>query len=80
MDFSLTEDQEMFRTHIKKALEDLEQTKITRDVIKNDIESYHALNATLAEMGVTSITIPEQYDGLDLNALDLVPTYEELGE
>lgn len=79
MDFSLTEDQEMFRTHIKKALEDLEQTKITRDVIKNDIESYHALNATLAEMGVTSITIPEQYDGLDLNALDLVPTYEELG-
>lgn len=79
MDFSLTEDQEMFRTHIKKVLEDFEETKVTRDVIKNDKESFHALNDTLAEMGVTAITIPEQYDGLDLQALDLVPTYEELG-
>lgn len=79
MDFSLTEDQEMFRTHIKKVLEDFEQTKVTRDVIKNNTESYHALNETLTEMGVTGITIPEKYDGLDLEALDLVPTYEELG-
>lgn len=79
MDFSLTEDQEMFRTHIKKVLDDFEQTKVTRDVIKNKTESYDALNQTLAEMGVTAITIPEQYDGLDLEALDLVPTYEELG-
>lgn len=79
MDFSLTKDQEMFRTHIKKVLEDFDQTKVTRDVIKNDTESFHALNSTLTEMGVTAITIPEQYDGLDLQALDLVPTYEELG-
>lgn len=79
MDFALTEDQEMFRTHIKKVLADFEQTKITRDVIKKDTESLHALNKTLAEMGVTAITIPESYDGLDLQALDLVPTYEELG-
>lgn len=79
MDFSLTEDQEMFRTHVKKVLEDFEQTKVTRDVIKNKTEGYHALNQTLAEMGVTGITIPEQYNGLDLEALDLVPTYEELG-
>lgn len=80
MDFSLTKDQEMFRTHIKKVLEDFEQTKVTRDVIKNDTTSYEALNQTLAEMGVPAITIPEQFDGLELEALDLVPTYEELGK
>lgn len=79
MDFSLTKDQEMFRTHIKKVLEDFEQTKVTRDVIKGDTASYEALNQTLAEMGVTAITVPEKYDGLELEALDLVPTYEELG-
>lgn len=79
MDFSLTKDQEMFRTHIKKVLEDFEQTKVTRDVIKGDTASNEALNRTLAEMGVTAITVPEKYDGLELEALDLVPTYEELG-
>ena len=79
MDFSLTEEQEMFRTQIGKMLEDFEHTKVTRDVMNNNTESLNALNEKLVEMGVPAITIPEQYGGLELEPLNLAPIYEELG-
>lgn len=79
MDFSLTEEQEMFRTQIVKLLENFERTKVTRDVMNNNMDSLHALTNNLVEMGVPAITIPEQYDGLDLEPINLAPIYEELG-
>src|SRR5699024_7119469 len=79
MYFSLTEDQEMFRDHIKKALDDAGQTQIARDVINNNTDGLKKMMNTLAELGCTMINIPEQYGGLDLGSLDLVPTFEEIG-
>lgn len=79
MDFALTEEQEMFRSHIRKMLDKYEGTQVARDVILGKRDKLNEVYAKLAELGCTAINIPEQYDGLDLDALDLVPTYEELG-
>lgn len=79
MDFSLTEDQEMFRGHIRKMLDKFEGTKIARDMIDNHSEKLKEVYSTLTELGCTAINIPEEYGGLDLQSLDLMPTYEELG-
>src|SRR5699024_11084914 len=80
MDFSLTEDQEMFRTQIKRILEKYEYTKITRNAMKGNTLSLQTFMETIGEMGVQAIPVPEKYDGLGLGALDLVPTYEEMGK
>lgn len=79
MDFSLTEDQETFRGHIRKVLDKFGGTQVARDMIGNNPEKLQKLSRTLAELGCTAINIPEAYDGLELESLDLVPTYEELG-
>ncbi len=79
MDFSLTEEQEMFRGHIRKMLDGFGGTKIAREMIDHQPENLKKLYNTLAELGCTAINIPEEYGGLDLEALDLVPTFEELG-
>lgn len=79
MDFSLTEEQEMFRGHIRKMLDDSGGTQIARDMVGNKRESLEKLYNQLGELGCPAINIPEQYGGLALEALDLVPTYEELG-
>ncbi|ARD46914.1 acyl-CoA dehydrogenase family protein [Sporosarcina sp. P33] len=79
MDFSLTEDQEMFRGHIRKMLDTFGGTQVAREMIENKPENLKKLYHTLAELGCMAINIPEEYGGLDLESLDLVPTYEELG-
>jgi len=79
MDFSLTEEQELFRDYIRKALDDAGQTKIAREVINDNVDGLKEMLGTLAELGCTGINIPEQYAGLGLGTLDLVPTFEELG-
>ena len=79
MDFSLTEEQEMFRGHIRKMLDKFGGTQVARDMIDDNPESLKKVYGTLAELGCSSINIPEEYDGMDLDALDLVPTFEEMG-
>lgn len=79
MDFSLTKDQEMFRTQVKKAVEDIGGTQIARNVIQKKFDSFKKITNTLTELGSTMIPIPETHDGLDLSQLDMVPTFEELG-
>lgn len=79
MDFSLTEEQEMFRGQIRKVLDRFEGTQVSRKMIANEPEKLGEVYAKLAELGCMSVNIPEAYDGLDLEAIDLVPTYEELG-
>ncbi|GEK34596.1 acyl-CoA dehydrogenase family protein [Kurthia sibirica] len=79
MDFSLSEEQEMFRNYVRKYLNDLEQTKIARNYLEgNDVALKSAMDG-LAELGCMSLNIEEQYGGMALAALDLVPIYEEIG-
>lgn len=79
MDFSLSQEQEMFRQYVKKYLTDMEKTKIARDYIHNKIEDVQNTLIGLVELGCTQLNIPEQYDGMGLGKLDLVPIFEELG-
>lgn len=79
MDFSLSQEQEMFRQYVKKYLIDMEKTKIARDYIDNNVDAVQNMLNGLVELGCTQLNIPEQYDGMGLGKLDLVPIFEELG-
>ena len=79
MDFSLSEEQEMFRGYVKKYLNNMGHTKTAHEFIKGETEAYETIVSGLAELGCTSINISEEYGGMELGALDLVPVLEELG-
>lgn len=79
MDFSLNEDQEMFRKFVRKYLNDQEQTKVARDYIAGDVEAVKQAVAGVNELGCMMINIPDDYDGMGLGKLDLVPIMEEFG-
>ncbi|MEK3853917.1 acyl-CoA dehydrogenase family protein [Cytobacillus sp. FSL H8-0458] len=79
MDFSLNEEQEMFGGYVKKYFEDKGKTKAAREFIKGNNEQYLSIFSGLAELGCTGINIPENYGGMGLGALDLVPVLEEWG-
>ncbi|WP_303965282.1 acyl-CoA dehydrogenase family protein [Sporosarcina ureae] len=79
MDFSLTEEQEMFRGHIRKMLDKFGGTQVAREMIDQNPQNLKKVYKTLSVLGCSGINIPEEYDGMDLEALDLVPTFEEMG-
>ncbi|MGE7837517.1 acyl-CoA dehydrogenase family protein [Viridibacillus arvi] len=79
MDFSLSQEQEMFREYVRKYLDDVEQTKIAREYSKGNTELLQSIIVGMAELGCPSINIPEEYEGMGLGALDLVPVLEEIG-
>lgn len=79
MDFSLNQEQEMFREYVRKYLTDMEQTKVARDYIENKIEHVKTVLSELHELGCTQLNIPEKYGGMGLGKLDLVPIMEEMG-
>lgn len=79
MDFSLSEEQEMFRNYVRKSLADLEGTQIARKYLLGDNMAFKKAYGKLAELGCTALNISENYGGMGLQALDLVPVYEEAG-
>ncbi|WP_423799804.1 acyl-CoA dehydrogenase family protein [Neobacillus sp. SAB-20_R2A] len=79
MDFSLNEEQEVFGTYVRKYLADKGQTKIARQFMNGDVDYYQSIFSGLVELGCASINISEEYGGMGLGALDLVPVLEEWG-
>lgn len=79
MDFSLNQEQEMFRSYVRKYLDDMGQTKIAREFTEGNTSSFKSLYSGFAELGCTSVNVPEQYGGMGLGQLDLVPILEETG-
>ena len=79
MDFSLNEEQEMFGSYVRKYLNDKGQTRIARSFIKGDVEHYQSIFKGLAELGCAGINIPEEYGGMGMGSLDLIPVLEEWG-
>ncbi|WP_462406726.1 acyl-CoA dehydrogenase family protein [Gracilibacillus sp. Marseille-QA3620] len=79
MDFSLSQEQEMFRNYVRKYLDDVGQTKIAREVTKGELGSLQTLREGMAELGCTGINVPEEYGGMGLGLLDMVPILEEMG-
>lgn len=79
MDFALNEEQEMFRGYLRKYLDEFGQTKIAREFIKGNSKGLDKTRTGLAELGATAINISEEYGGLGLGPVDLVPFFEEIG-
>ncbi|MEK3937169.1 acyl-CoA dehydrogenase family protein [Sporosarcina sp. FSL W7-1349] len=79
MDFSLSEDQEMFRGTLRKYLNHVGGTDVAREFIKGNTTLVDEVSTGLAELGSTAIPVSEEYDGLGLGPLDLVPFFEESG-
>ena len=79
MDFSLNEDQEMFRGSIRKYLDGAGQTKIAREFATNNQSLLTKTWKGLAQLGCMGITMKEEYGGAELTIVDMVPVLEELG-
>lgn len=79
MDFSLNQEQEMFRSYVRKYLDDMGQTKIAREFTEGNTSSFKSLYSGLAELGCSSVNVSEEYGGMGLGQLDLVPILEEMG-
>ena len=78
MRFAFTEQQTQFRD----AVHQLFDKECTADDVRaayNAPEARSRRWATLAEMGVVGLTVPEAHGGLGLHLLDLVPLLEEAG-
>jgi alkylation response protein AidB-like acyl-CoA dehydrogenase len=76
--FAFTEQQTQFRDAVRQVLD----KECTPDDLRTAFRSPIARSprwATLADMGVTGLTVPEAQDGLGLHLLDLVPLLEEAG-
>ena len=79
MDFSLTADQEEFRTYVRKVLMKDIATQIVRDIAKGDERLLTDAHNKLTDLGIMGIPVAEDYGGLELGATDLIPVMEELG-
>lgn len=79
MDFSLTAQQEEFRSYVRKVLTQEGITQIARHVANGNETALTKAHDKLTELGVMGISIPENYGGIELGAIDLIPVMEELG-
>ena len=78
MRFAFTEQQIQFRDAVRQVLD----KECTPDDLRAAFDTPVARGGrwtTLAEMGVTGLTVPEAAGGLGLHLLDLVPLLEEAG-
>jgi alkylation response protein AidB-like acyl-CoA dehydrogenase len=76
--FAFTEQQTEFRDAVRQMLD----KECTADDLRTAFAAPAARSrrwATLAEMGVAGLTVPEAHGGLGLHLLDLVPLLEEAG-
>ena len=79
MDFSLNEDQELFRASIRKYLDAAGHTKIAREVANNNLGLLTKAWSGLSQLGCMGITLKEEYGGAELNLVDMIPVLEEIG-
>ena len=79
MDFTFSEDQLLFHSSVRDFL----LHEVTPDTIRGAWETDSGrddkLWRQLAEMGMTGLTVSEQYGGLGMNAVDFVLIAQECG-
>lgn len=79
MDFTFTEDQLLFREEIKKFLINEITPEKIRELWKTDSGRSSELWTQLAELGLTGMTVPEDFGGLGMNEVDFVLLAQECG-
>ena len=79
MDFTFDDDQYMFRDSAREFLSKELNAEIIRASWETDTGRSDELWMQLAELGLTAMLVPEDYDGLGLNEVDTVLVAEECG-
>jgi alkylation response protein AidB-like acyl-CoA dehydrogenase len=79
MNFEFSEDQNMLREQAQNFLRDKSDSRAVRAILEGDAPYDEALWKSIAEMGWTATTIPEEYGGIGLGHLELCVIAEELG-
>ncbi|MEK4425780.1 acyl-CoA dehydrogenase family protein [Solibacillus sp. FSL K6-1523] len=79
MDFSLNEEQLEFQSSARQIIESRGGLQLSRQYTEGEENVLNDLWAELGELGYFGINIPEQYGGLGMGALTLVPVLEEIG-
>ncbi len=79
MRFTSTSDQQLFAKTVRDLLERECSRAALRAAWDSDSGRVPGLWTRLAELGVTGMAVPEAYDGLGLDAVDIVPVLEETG-
>ncbi|MDX9914204.1 MAG: acyl-CoA dehydrogenase family protein, partial [Candidatus Moranbacteria bacterium] len=79
MDLDLSDEQIMLRDSLRKMLADQSSVQVVRKMEDDPVGTPASLWKYLAEMGVMGLTLPEEYGGSGLGAVDLAVVFEELG-
>jgi len=79
MDFTFTEDQLLFQEEIIKFLVNEITPEKIRELWETDSGRSNELWAQLAELGLTGMTVPEEFGGLGMNEVDFVLLAQECG-
>jgi alkylation response protein AidB-like acyl-CoA dehydrogenase len=79
MDFGLSEDQLLLKDAVKRFLAEQCPTTRVREVMESDSGHDEALWKELCGLGVSGVTVPAAYGGLENELLDLALVAEELG-
>ena len=79
MNFDFSDDQKMLKEQIRRFLEDKCSLAHTREILEGDADYSKTVWQGLMELGVAGASIPEEYGGLGLGALELCVVAEELG-
>ncbi len=79
MDFTFTEDQLLFQDEVKKFLVNEVTPEKIRELWETDTGRSDALWQAMAGMGLTGLTVPEEFGGMGMNAVDFVLLAQECG-
>jgi alkylation response protein AidB-like acyl-CoA dehydrogenase len=79
MDFTFTEDQLLFQDEVKKFLVNEVTPEKIRELWETETGRSDALWQALAGMGLTGLTVPEEFGGMGMNAVDFVLLAQECG-
>ncbi|AMN46172.1 hypothetical protein ACG33_03440 [Steroidobacter denitrificans] len=79
MDFSLSDEQELFRDSVRKFLQERCHSTLLRELENSDTGFSAALWEQIAAQGWTGIAIAEAHGGSDLGLLELGVLLEEIG-
>ncbi len=79
MDFTFSEDQLLFRESVRDFLVNEITPQRIRELWDSDTGRSDELWAQLAELGLTGLTVPEEFGGLGMSELDFVLLAQECG-
>lgn len=79
MDFTFSEDQLLFQESVRDFLINEVSTQKIRELWQSESGRSEQLWAQLAELGLTGMTVPEEFGGLGMTALDFVLLAQEAG-